>query len=116
MHRDNRNGCDSAQGVKFIDVWTGLLPLPADNLLVVLCDHYSFHSLKGEDPTQGVIYHAPTASLFCKSRCATLPRAFFGSASTAMKATGTLCALSLCAAYSRSLWANSGLQRPFTTI
>src|SRR5437763_8235840 len=106
MHQHHPNGCDSAQGVKFINVWTCLLPLPADNLLVVLCDHFIASRSPRED----------RASLACRSRCSTLPRAFFGSASTAMKSTGTLCALSFWAAYSRNLWANSGLQRPFTTM
>ena len=34
MHSNNRDGCDRAQEVEFINVWPGLLPLPEDNLLV----------------------------------------------------------------------------------
>src|SRR5256885_4673276 len=112
MHSDNRNGCDSAQEVKFINVWTCLLPLPADNLLVVLCDHFTASrcpTLPGASPTE------ERASLACRSRCSTLPRAFFGSDSTAMNSMGTLCALSRLAAYSCNAFANSGVIGPFTT-
>src|SRR5437660_4882243 len=126
MHSNNRDGCDRAQEVEFINVWTGLL--------VVLRDH--FITSRWAVPTRRASTRPPTpssppcptlpeaspaptedrASLSCRSRCSTLPRAFFGSASTAMKSTGTLCALSRLAAYLCNLCANSGLQGPFTTI
>src|SRR2546421_3312305 len=128
MHSDNRQGCDSAQGVEFINV--------RSNLLIVLCAHCIASLWAGSTAWVGTRPPPPSpppcpspspcptppdaaaedrVSLSCRSRCATLPRAFFGSSSTTMKSTGTLWALSLRAAYSRNLCANSGLQGPFTT-
>src|SRR5205807_3907681 len=91
MHSDNRQGCDSAQGVEFINV--------RSNLLIVLCTHGIASLWAGSTawvctrppppspppcPTPPDAASEDRVSLSCSSRCSTLPRAFFGSSSTTL--------------------------------